>query len=392
MERLKLRLYRSVYTPLRVFQIRHKARIKVAFVLADLSAWKTELLYRAMLAHPRFEPQLLIVKTWEEDDRDNLVRYFTSKGYAYTEIPDDQSICGTFHPDIILYQKPYENSLSTNHMYHHNLRALFCYVIYSMRSTTERWATHLPHINLCWQVYYENQLNLDTYRQLNENHAVNGLATGLPVMDEMLLDKSAVADPWKPSPGKKRIIYAPHHSINPENWMQLSTFLTTGKIMLELAEKYSDRVQWAFKPHPLLRGKLEKYWGKEATDEYYSRWSRAQWSQFETGTYLGLFKHSDAMIHDCGSFTMEYMFMGNPVMYLMRSPDVAATCNEMHRRALALHCQGYTRADIEQFILDVIAGNDPLKADREAYRRDYLTPPGGRSACDNIFAAILGRP
>lgn len=382
--------YRNVLIPIKAGRLRRKERISVVFALSNLASWKTESLYRRMLEHPRFDPKLAIIIMRGKDSRAELKEYFEKQGYPYRELNEDETICDTLNPDIIFFQHPYEGDCIPNHKFGRNSRALFCYVIYSMRSSTEEWATNVPLVNHCWQVYYENRLNLETYRKLNKNHAVNGLATGLPVMDEMLTPKELVADTWKPSPGKKRIIFAPHHTINPEDWMQLSTFMTTGPLMLELAEKYSDRVQWAFKPHPWLRGKLETFWGKEATDDYYRRWEQVEWSQLEAGTYLGLFKHSDAMIHDCGSFTMEYLFTGNPVMYLERpGADYSKGYNEMHIRAHALHYHGHNREDIEQFILNVINGTDPLKPEREKYRRDYLIPPGDRSATDNIIDAIL---
>ena len=39
---------------------------------------------------------------------------------------------------------------------------------------------------------------------------------------------------------------------------------------------------------------------KEKTDKYYRSWEKAENSNIERGKYLGLFLHSDAMIHDCG--------------------------------------------------------------------------------------------
>lgn len=378
--------YRHFYTYWRPLCLRRKKSIRVAFALTELSQWKSESLYNEMLKHPRFNPILVIIRSNRHDHTDELRSYFKTKNYDYADLSAEQTICEALHPDIILYPEPYDDIYVENHMYHHNLKALFCLVIYSLRSSTESWAVNAPLIFFCWQVYYENTENLNTYRRLNANRAKNGIATGLPIQDELLSPVEEFDDPWKPSNNKKRIIYAPHHSINPENWMHLSTFLSTGKIMLELAEKYADSVQWLFKPHPLLRSKLEKYWGKDATDRYYE-----SWEQIATGKYLDFFKHSDAMIHDCGSFTMEYLAMNRPVMYLMTNQDVAKDCNEMHKRALGVHYQGITRDDIEQFICNVIKGDDPLKARREEYRRQYLTPPGGQSACTNIINAILGK-
>ncbi len=44
------------------------------------------------------------------------------------------------------------------------------------------------------------------------------------------------------------------------------------EFMLEMAQKYSDRIQIAFKPHPILRPELSlpEVW-KRKTDEYYRR-------------------------------------------------------------------------------------------------------------------------
>jgi DivIVA domain-containing protein len=63
----------------------------------------------------------------------------------------------------------------------------------------------------------------------------------------------------------------------------------------EFAEKYADRIQWAFKPHPLLRDTLYQHpdWGKERTDAYYGRWESMPNTQLETGAYVELFKQSD---------------------------------------------------------------------------------------------------
>lgn len=383
--------YHKIYQPWRAFVVRHKRKISVVFAIADLSCWKTESLYRAMLTHPRFRPILVMVSFPGKEDYENMEHYFQQKDYEYERVDDNETIIGRFHPDILFYQQPYEYVHIDNHMYHHNMQTLFCYATYSLRSSTNSWNTHLNFLNNCWQVYYENELSLETYRKLNENHAVNGLATGLPVMDDLMTPKEEIPDPWKASIGKKRIIYAPHHTIVDNQMFQTSTFLTIGPLMLELAEKYSDRVQWAFKPHPFLRVKLEEICGKKATDEYYERWANVEWSQYEHGEYIGLFKHSDAMIHDCGSFTMEYLFTCNPVMYLTLDRQLPQEYNEMHKQAFAVHYQGNTRELIERFINIVLSGNDPLKSRREQYRQRYLIPPGGSSACQNIIKAILGK-
>ncbi len=378
--------YRKVYIPIKATKIRNKKFIKVLFPLENLGAWKTESLYEAMLAHPRFKPILLIGKSGEEDDRENLIRYCKLKRYKYDISYNLQaSMWKSFSPDIIFYQKPY----STCFLY--NLRSLFCYVPYAFRNSTDAWAFKVPLLYNAWQIYYENTTICKYYSTSMGKRIHNGYATGTPPMDDLMIPKENIDDPWKNSRSKKRIVYAPHHSINPENWWQTSTFLETGEIMLKLAEKYSDRIQWAFKPHPLLRDKLEKIWGKEKTDSYYDKWANSGWSQYESGKYLGLFKHSDAMIHDCGSFVEEYFCSGNPVMYLIRPEGIEQNWNEIYKKAFDLHYKGSTINDIEVFINNVLEGIDNLKSERESFYAEHLTPPFGKSACDNIIDCILHR-
>lgn len=387
---VKQLLYRKLYVPYRAATLRRKERINVVFVVMSLGAWKSEMLYREMLAHPRFNPLLLISKNHEDNEMDKLRQYALSKGYDYVEEENCYApLYEKYSPDIIFYQKPYGTE------YLNNLRSLFCYVPYAFHGSTEVWSINTNYICNCWQVYYENSALAEEYSRLLGRNIHNSYGTGIPTMDELMTPKEEVDDPWKGDKSKKRIIFAPHHSINPENWWQTSTFLETGEKILEMAEKYSDKVQWAFKPHPLLRGKLEKIWGKAKTDDYYHRWTNAEWSQYESGKYLGLFKHSDAMIHDCGSFIEEYHYTGNPVMYLLRKEsnpsDITANFNSIIKSALELHTFGHDIREIEQFIQNVITGTDTGREDRLHFYNENLVPPLGQSASKNIIDAILGQ-
>lgn len=386
------KIYYDQYIPFRVKQLRRQKTIKVVFVLTNLGAWKTESLYTLMLKHPRFEPYLIIGKDKEEDDSINLRNYITQKGYDYIETDLTCHILWEYiYPDIVFYQKPYRHTypnFKTLLKYH---KTLFCYAPYAFRSSIESWVYNWQYIKTAWQVYYENDSIAKQYDDLIKSRHANSYATGLPMMDDLLINPADISDQWKKHrPGKKRIIYAPHHSIFKYLWKS-ATFLELGEGILHLAEKYSDRVQWAFKPHPLLKGYLEQVWEKERVDAYYRRWAEAEWSQYETGKYLGLFMHSDAMIHDCGSFIMEYLYTGHPVLYLMNDPSFSKTWNDSYQKALSLHYQTANIEGVEKFINDVLAGKDSLQAKREKFKSDYLTPPGQQSAAQNIIDCILDR-
>lgn len=384
-------LYKEIYKPLKIWSLRIKNEVNVVFVVNCLAAWKTEQLYCEMLSHPKFRPHIAVSVSCEADETADLIRYLGNKGYSYHVLKEPETIFSVWrNTDIIFYQKPYDFNLPACFYYRHNLRALFCYVDYGFHGVDEKWSRDTELLNLCWQIYYENEITKNSSAMVMSNKCENGVVTGLPFMDELLVPKEELRDPWKKQEkDKKRIIWAPHHSINAENWLVYATFLEYAEFMLELAERYSDKVQWTFKPHPLLKMKVERIWGKDRTDAYWKRWNAMNNSQIESGKYYGLFKHSDAMIHDCGSFTIEYIYSGNPVMYLVREGDVTHGFNEFQQKAFDLHYKGFTEIDIENFILNVIEGKDDRRKERLEFFDSYLKLPYGKSSSENIMESIL---
>lgn len=371
--------------------MREKEQIEVLFVIFELASWKTEGLYNAMMVHPRFSPKLLVVPSLENRDamRD-VTDYLVRKGYVFDTIASGERIADRFRPDIIFYQKPYSWCIDKPLFFRKNLGSLFCYMSYCFRNTTKAFNQNSFFHNYAWQVYVENESVQEEMKAIMDNSGRNTIVTGLTIMDDLMKGKACFSDPWKRAGNLKRIIYAPHHTVNNEQ-VHRSTFLTYGDFMLRMAEKYKDRVQWAFKPHPLLKPKLDKLWGKEQADAYYEKWRSLENAQFEDGEYLGLFKHSEAMIHDCGSFILEYLYTGKPVMYLSgNDAPLEEDSNRQTREALKVHYIGRSLSDIESFINQVVDGEDALADARLAFYTTHLLPPGGHSACENVIRAILG--
>lgn len=390
--KLSLVPYRFLYLPARVKAIRNKQLIKVAFVLSDLGKWKTEPLYRAMLEHPRFEPFILVARyiIFDNSGIKVLTDYLESKHYRYFLLETDHKIADIVKPDIIFYQEPYMVSIDKNKRYRNNLSSLFCYVSYASHTNDAAWFLNYPVLNYCWQVYFENDLTRELASKVMTNKAVNSYVTGLPFYDLFLQTGNTFVDPWKKQlKHKVRIIWAPHHSIKEDDVLDYSTFLKYSNVMLEIAEKYKDSVQMAFKPHPILLTKLYELWGKEETDAYYTRWIIGDNTQLVLGDYVPLFVNSDAMIHDCGSFAVEYHYTRKPVMYLIRDEHHSDGLNAFGKMAFNLHYLGRCEKDIESFINNVIKGEDAMRQAREQFYDNYLLPPSGVSASVNIINAIL---
>lgn len=367
--------------PNKVKRVRKKGKIDVMFIVTEIGPWKTEQLFQAMALHNRFHPFIGISASKENpSSKSEVIKYITDKGYEFTDLD-------TFpkkSADIIFYQKPYIACYSPHILYRKHLDSLFCYVNYGFHAIKTRWSVNQELYKFVWQYYFECDMGFGM-------PAIYNVITGVPMQDKLMQRKEKYINPWKPSGKKKRIIYAPHHTVGIYHLKDLATssFLENADTMVELMHKYADNVQWAFKPHPLLYDKLVNIWGQERTDAYYDEWKNSDNSQLENGAYDALFAHSDAMIHDCVSFVIEYHYTHNPVLYLTRTEGDNISRTSLSQESYDLHYKGYTREHIEQFIENVVNGVDPLKKKREEFYRKSLLPPHGKTACENIINSIL---
>lgn len=378
--------------PYKVSRIRKKEKIKVLFVLTGLGSWKSELLCKEMIKHPRFNVSFFVTTASDEDSVEEINKYLKTKNYSNVITARDQdefSIKKEIKPDIIFYQKPYEWQTPWKFSFRRNLNALFCYINYGFHGVDKYVLRNTSLLNLVWQNYFEN---IEAWRgssAVMDNNCVNGYITGMPLMDEMMIPRGHLADPWYEQGNRKRIIWAPHHTISIDSWLNYSTFLDHCDFMLELASRYQSKVYFAFKPHPVLRKVLYNLWGEQRTEAYYKKWANLENAQIEEGKYLGLFKWSDAMIHDCGSFTVEYHYTENPVLYLVKDDKITDGFNGFQQRAFDLHYKAKSKEEIENFILNVINGVDPMKEDRILFKEECLIPPLGNTASQNIIDCIL---
>lgn len=384
-------IYR-LYLPFRVRKIRKQNKIRVLFFLTELSTWKTEDLYILMKKHPRFDVYIGISRSVPVPEaKKQLEQYLDLRNYEYMDLDSGESYSQTIAPDIVFYQKPYDSEIQLNNRYKYHLNSLFCFCTYGFNTVLEKWSINQPLLYFSWQIYMENSSMRKEFKQIMKRNKHALVATGLPMMDLLVKPKDAFANPWMNNK-KKKIIYAPHHTISDLHveGIAYSTFLDFADDILMLAEKYCDDVQFAFKPHPILYGKLLQIWGKERTHQYYERWSSLPNAQIETGNYLGLFKHSDAMIHDCSSFQVEYLYTYNPVLFIVRNEYSIDNLSSIAKQSFDLHEKATCIEEIETFIVNVINGVDTMKEIRKDYVNSNLLPPNNKTACENIIDAILG--
>lgn len=384
-----------------ISDIKGRKKVRVAFFVVNLSMWRCDSLFRLMLDHPRYEPFIVPMprpmfnQDAEKQEQIRLIDYCIRMNYPY--IPGyDYDLCSfnsydEIKPDIVFFCQPYNDAFPAHKIEAFWKRCLFYYVPYCILVEKSAVMTDTLYTNICQNVFLENDILKDVLSPLMTNGGSNILVSGYLSAEKLTVYEESDMDVWKNNdPGFKRIIWAPHHSILKKDILNYSLFLQMADVMLEIARKYQDTVQFAFKPHPGLKPKLYDMegWGRQRTDEYYSAWEQMPNTVLIEGSYESLFRSSDAMIHDCSSFSVEYLLTGKPVLFLTKA-DHIDYLNELGVLCFNMHYKANSADEICSFIEEsVLKGHDPMKAERDIFVKDKLMPFPTGTAAQRIIAAI----
>ena len=112
------------------------------------------------------------------------------------------------------------------------------------------------------------------------------------------------------------------------------------------------------------------------TDAYYEKWATMPNTMISNSDYHDLFLTSDALIHDCGSFTIEYLYLNKPVMRLMNAFDPKSMFGDFGMACINQHTLAYSKEDVESFIEEIVAGKDSKKDERTRFINKTLITHG----------------
>ena len=372
----------------RINKISNRGKANVVFLCLNLAMWRCEGILRLMMADTRFHCHVIFgtfINYPLEDTRKNydvLAVHFKSLDISLIDSTTSEGMAEALQymqqADIIFYPQPYGKLFGNKLDNKYYRDRLLCYIPYAFFTVSADWTCNTALHNQAWRLYRESEYHLREAKRMAHNRGENVVVVGNVKADEFANPASS-EDVWKKQDKmKKRLIWAPHFSVEKGTAMSRNGFLWLSDVMPALAKKYADRLQIAFKPHPKLYSTLCQIegWGTERTKEYYNQWDVMENGQYESGDYVSLFIHSDAIVHDSGSFTVDYLFTGKPCMFVSNDiEDTRSRLNDYAAKSLDQYYIGRCPDDVSRFIEDVvIAGNDPLKTNREAYRRQILLP------------------
>ncbi len=379
----------------RLFKIRLlKKKINIVFFVYEISIWKLDDLLSRLQKDDRFDvfvvicPNIYYPTGKRESVADETYNYFSLKGvtvkHGYDFLKNQMiDIKKLIDPDVIFFTNPYDLTYQ-NLLIENFYDRLTCYVPYGMMlADINQSQYNLPFHNFLWKHFVETDVHREMSESISEIKGSNVVVSGYPSFDEM----SKIEKRSKKNQ-KKIIIWAPHHTIekNLVHGLNLSNFIELKDKMLELSLIYKDSIEIVFKPHPLLKNKLESLagWTNEEVNSYYESWNRKDNRRLEEGSYLDLFMESDAMILDSVSFMAEYLYTGKPIIFTekLKSPQF----NKFGELVYSHLYKAKNFDQISEFIRRVVLNNeDELHDNRNIFFEKYLLSPDVKGASHFIY-------
>lgn len=386
-------------------KVQNGEKIRVAFLAISAAEWPAGDVYRLLAADERVEAYIVIAPLTDRDAesrKDTYVQtkdFFLKNGYAVREIYDvEKDVClewadigGT--PDILIHLTAWFQSLpDVCWMLSFPLRCVQMYLpygIYVADSVDKTYAVNCVYncdfVNLMWRVYVDSEKNREGYRSYGLLEGENTVFSGYAKMDFLYekrkYSEAEIRSLWKIPEGRdvsemKRVIIAPHHSIQGYAGILFSTFPKNAFFLLYLAKKYQDQISFIYKPHPNLRlraveaGIFESY---EAYDAYVREWDSLPNARVvNEASYLEIFETSDGMVMDSASFIAEYLYVNKPLLFLRREGQAFTGLGEALMRAYDTVWGGDYCA-MEEFLQNtIIDGRDEKKPLREEIWKENL--------------------
>ncbi|MBO4996340.1 MAG: hypothetical protein J6C78_10365 [Muribaculaceae bacterium] len=345
-------------------------------MMASEAMWKYDDLYKYLNNDPRFIPFIVPSPFPNQSSNlmyeyDKIIKFCNEKNYNYILSLNNNGLpqisAKEINADIVIYTQPYNRGQKEWRINKFWTNSLFIYTPYGTNIEKENRFYNSLLQNISYIQFYPN---IYISRLVNKHIFFKSkhIYTSGDDSFHKYQPHEINTDEWKQHKlSLKRIIWAPHHSIMKNDSLQYSTFLEYANFMLEIAKKFIGKVQFIIKPHPLLLSKLHIIWGYEKTTKYFKQWEFGENTQIVWGKYDIIFRNSDGIIHDSSGFTSDYLFTGNPALFIDNGM-VESHLNEYGRKCFNLHYKAHNKSDITNFITEVIINRiDPLKIKRDEF-------------------------
>jgi len=380
--------------------LKQNEAVKVVFVVQHPSIWPTwRSIWNAMVRDPRFIVKVVLSP---------FIHPFSSPAVTLDDmrqclIRENVSFCvadflnfDQFRPHVVFLQNPYDETrpefLRSELLARKGLR--LAYVPYGVEMGGGAWNLNaqfnLPFHRLAWRIFARSDRHkkmFAKYCRAGNSHVV---VTGHPKFDSINFsqDASLPKEITKKINGRKVILWTPHFSVSDiPAW---STYrLYSECIFAEFAERQD--LFLLFRPHPLFFKSMLQYGVWNASEEIKFRQTIGNSNNIgldESSDYHAAFSASDALMTDVGSFLLEYLPTGKPLLYLHHPNGLGMNDDEELVNFLYV---ASSDSDIKKFIEMISSESDPRKSERELVCPEFLSGIGkdiGGNICQHIYSSI----
>ena len=381
--------------------------IRIAFIYQSASIWSSlESVWKACKEHSKVRP-ILVLATFGYPDRelaqfdearsmliDRGIDFVTAEAFRLDE----------FRPHVVFVQTPYTDSLPL----HLQLEAIslsgarLAYVPYGLEigggGFNLKYQFNLPVHQTAWRIFARS----DRHKRMFAKYCASGSAhitvTGHPKFDQLarINLKSFNGAVRAAAGGRKIVVWCPHFSVqDPPAW---STFFLYGEGILTAVTERPD-LFLMIRPHPLFFGTLRSNgsWNKSDEEAFRSRIASMDNCDLdERDSYLPAFFGSDAMMTDAGSFLLEFIATGKPLLYLAHPDGIGL--NDDADIVESVDTAREIR-EIESFLDMLIKGQDHASDARRAAVTEFLGSVDGKAGerirdhvISEIFLGNFGAP
>lgn len=354
---------------------RTNRKLKVAFLHMYATDCQNLIVFEKMLGSEEFDPYFIVNPDVFRSIENFNLQYIKSIDMLRNRYGNDRILLGydLSEKKFNDYSEQFD-MMTTNNPYDHMAHQYFkisywgkkgipiFYISYFYMGRCHVTAENFSQksFNYIWKIFVENESAFAISKKYEILKGKNVVVSGYPKFDSYAN--------LKPDTNDKIIIIAPHHSIETTD-TSVGTFLEMEKIYLKLPRLYPE-IKFVFRPHPLLFEKLNNIWTQDRVNDWKTTLLSNENVIFsEEGDYLQLFMNSSALIHDCGSFTAEYLFTEKPCAYIHRKiVDMDKTFTEFGKQCISYHYPINNEEDILKFINKVVIdNNDCLKDNRKKF-------------------------
>jgi hypothetical protein len=351
--------------------------LRIGFVVCDPAKWGLSSILQELHADPDFEVGFYLTLSdvhlrlphQHRSEKFSKVQAFfanlgTIWGTLYNSETDTVASSEIIDCDVVFIQQPW-GMQDLPRLLSGRIRTAFVHYGVPVIKN-DRMQFGLPDFHpFLWRYFVATEVHADAIRATIGPQPSVIRITGHPKFDAYLSAapqrKQCLDWPNPGDEGRKRVIFAPHHSFENDS-LCLGTFEWSGQNMLDLVHKHPE-IDFLLRPHPnmaigLLRSGIMTSQAWEAFNENWAASPNAR--LFDGNPYFDVFRTSDVLITDSGSFLAEYLPTGAPLIRLERAD--AAPLNDFGKKLDKGFYKARNRSELEAIFTDVVEmEHDPLE-------------------------------